>query len=199
LVIVVHPDVKANSVADLIKLVKATREPFQYGSPGVGSLGHLAGELFAHMLGAKMAHIPYKGTGPMMTDLLGGHISMSFTNVPASHANASVGKLRALAVASGKRSSMMPDVPTATESGLPGYEAEVLYGLVAPPKTPKPIVDRLNKELRAALATDVVRKLLATEGIEALSSTPDEYGADINREEAAWGKLIRTIGIQPEK
>jgi tripartite-type tricarboxylate transporter receptor subunit TctC len=195
MVLVVHPSVKANSVADLIKLIKSESKPFQYGSAGVGTVGHLAGELFAHMANVKLAHIPYKGSGPMMTDLLGGHIKMSFTNVPVAHGNVSGGKLRALAVASDKRSGMMPEVPTASESGLAGYEAGLLYGLVAPAGTPKPIVERLNKELAAALATAAVQKRLATEGAVALPSTPEQYAADIDREELAWSKLLKSIGL----
>jgi len=195
MVIVVHPEVKAKSVADLIKLAKSESQPFQYGSAGVGTVGHLAGELFAHMAQVKMAHIPYKGSGPMMTDLLGGHIKMSFTNVPVAHGNVSGGKLRALAVASTKRSSMMPQVPTATESGLPGYEAGLLYGLAAPAGTPRPIIERLNKELRSALASPDVLKRLGTEGAEAQPSTPEEYAADTDREERAWSKLLKSIGL----
>jgi tripartite-type tricarboxylate transporter receptor subunit TctC len=195
MVIVVHPEVKANSVSELIKVVKSDPNPFQYGSAGVSTVGHLAGELFAHMAAIKMLHIPYKGSGPMMTDLLGGHIKMSFTNVPVAHGSVSSGKLRALAIASDKRSAMMPEVPTAAESGLPGYEAGLLYGLVAPAGTPKPIIDRLNKELRAALATAEVQKRLATEGADALPSTPEEYVTDIDREEIAWAKLLKAIGL----
>jgi tripartite-type tricarboxylate transporter receptor subunit TctC len=195
MVLVVHPSVKAKSVAELIKLIKNDPVPFQFGSAGVSTVGHLAGELFAHVAKVKLAHIPYKGSGPMMTDLLGGHIKMSFTNVPVAHGNVSAGKLRALAVASAKRSRMMPDVPTAAESGLPGYEAGLLYGLAAPAGTPRPIIERLNKELRAALASPDVLKRLATEGADALPSTPQEYAADIDREELAWSKLLKSIGL----
>jgi tripartite-type tricarboxylate transporter receptor subunit TctC len=195
MVIVLHPEVKAASLAELVKLIKNEPKPFQYGSAGVGTVGHLAGELFAHTAGVKMEHIPYKGSGPMMTDLLGGHIKMSFTNVPVAHGSVAAGKLRALAIASKKRSDMMPEVPTAAESGLPDYEAALLYGLVAPAGTPQPIIDRLNKELRAALASAEVRKRLATEGAEALPSSPQEYGADIDREERDWSKLLKSIGL----
>ena len=195
MVIVVHPDLKAKSISDLIKVVKNDPNPLQYGSAGVSTVGHLAGEMFAHMAGIKMLHIPYKGSGPMMTDLLGGHIKMSFTNVPVAHGSVASGKLRALAIASSQRSAMMPEVPTAAETGLPGYEAGLLYGLVAPAGTPKPIIDRLNKELRAALATAEVQKRLATEGADAMPSTPEEYVADIDREEIAWAKLLKAIGL----
>jgi tripartite-type tricarboxylate transporter receptor subunit TctC len=196
MVIVVHPSVEAKSVADLIGLIKKNPMPYQYGSAGVSTVGHLAGELFAYQAKLKMEHIPYKGTGPMMTDLLGGHIKLSFTNIPAAHGSVASGKLRALAVASARRSPMMPDVPTASETGLPGYEAGLLYGLAAPAGTPQPIIDRLNKELRVALATEAVRKRLATEGAEAMPSTPAEYAADIDREEIIWSKLVKSIGLK---
>lgn len=195
MVLVVHPSIKAKSVAELIKLIKGDSVPFQFGSAGVSTVGHLAGELFAYMAKVKLAHIPYKGSGPMMTDLLGGHIKMSFTNVPVAHGVVASGKLRALAVASARRSAMMPDVPTATESGLPGYEAGLLYGLAAPAGTPQPIIARLNKELRTALASPDVLKRLATEGAEALPSTPEEYATDIDREERDWSKLLKSIGL----
>jgi tripartite-type tricarboxylate transporter receptor subunit TctC len=195
MVIVVHPDVKAKSVAEMIKLMRNDPNPFQYGSAGVGTVGHLAGELFAYTAKLKMAHIPYKGSGPMMTDLLGGHIKMSFTNVPVAHGSVASGKLKAVAIASSQRSDMMPDVPTVAESGLPGYEAGLLYGLTAPAGTPQPIIDRLNKELRVALATPEVRKRLATEGADAMPSSPQEYAADIDREEKDWSKLLKSIGL----
>ena len=196
MVIVVHPSVEAKSVADLIGLIKKSPTPYQFGSAGVSTVGHLAGELFAYQAKLKMAHIPYKGTGPMMTDLLGGHIKLTFTNIPSAHGSVASGKLRALAVASARRSPMMPDVPTASQSGLPGYEAGLLYGLSAPAGTPKEAIDRLNKELRAALASPDVMKRLATEGAEALPSTPQEYAADIERENAVYSKLIKAIGLK---
>ncbi len=195
MVIVVHPDVKANSVAEMIKVMRNDPNPFQYGSAGVGTVGHLAGELFAYTAKLKMAHIPYKGSGPMMTDLLGGHIKIAFTNVPVVHGSVASGKLRAVAMASPQRSTLMPEVPTVSESGLPGYEAGLLYGLVAPAGTPQPIIERLNKELRAALATPEVQKRLATEGAEALPSSPEQYAADIDREEKGWSKLLKSIGL----
>jgi tripartite-type tricarboxylate transporter receptor subunit TctC len=196
MVIVVHPSVTANSIADLIGVIRKDPNPYQFGSAGVSTVGHLAGELFASQAKLKMAHIPYKGTGPMMTDLLGGHIKLSFTNIPAAHGSVSSGKLRALAVASSQRSAMMPDVPAASQSGLPGYEAGLLYGLTAPAGTPKAAIDRLNKELRAALASPDVLKRLATEGAEAMPSTPEDYAADIDREELIWSKLIKSIGLK---
>lgn len=196
MVAVVHPSVQAKSVADLIGLIKKNPTPYQYGSPGTGTVGHLAAEMFAHQAKVKLAHIPYKGTGPMMADLLGGHIKLSFTNVPSARGNVASGKLRALAVASARPSPMLPGVPTASQSGLAGYEAGLLYGLSAPAGTPKAAIDRLNKELRAALASPDVLKRLATEGAEALPSSPQEYAADIERENGIYSKLIKSIGLK---
>ena len=196
--LVVHHSVKATTVSELIKLAKDSPQPMQYGSPGVGTVNHLAAELFAHMAGVKLTHIPYKGSGPAMNDLLGGHIKVMFTPIPVGHSNAAAGKLRALAVTGLKRSDLMPEVPTVAESGLPGFEVALRYGLAAPAGTPRPIIERLNKEMRAALAGDEVKKRLATEGAEPLASTPEEYAADVDREETQWSKLVKAIGLKPE-
>ena len=144
-------------------------------------------------------HVPYKGTGPAITDLLGGHIPMMFTPIPTAHAQAESGLLRALAVSSAQRSSLLPDLPTVAEAaGLPGYEAALRYGLVAPAGTPRPIIERLNKELRTALAARDVRDRLSTDGAEVLASTPEEYAADIDREEATWSKVVNALGLKGE-
>ena len=194
-VLVVNPAVPAKNLAELIKLIKDSKEPYQFGSPGVGTVNHLAGELFAHEAGLKMQHIPYKGSGPAMNDLLGNHIAMMFVPVPVAHGNVAAGKLRALAVTSPKRSDLMPEVPTMEESGLKGFEVALRYGLVAPAGTPAPIIARLNKELRAAVQTDEMRKRLATEGATPLASTPQEYAADIDREETKWSTVVHSIGL----
>jgi tripartite-type tricarboxylate transporter receptor subunit TctC len=196
--LIVHPSLNASSVTELIKLAKETSPPLQYGSPGVGTVNHLAAELFAHEAGIKLSHVPYKGSGPAMTDLLGGHIPLMFTPIPVGRGNAASGKVRALAVTGLKRSSLMPDVPTVAESGLPGFEVSLRYGLVAPAGTPRPIIDRLNKELRAALATEEVKKRLVTEGADLLPSTPEECTTDFDRDEAKWAKLVKSIGLQPK-
>jgi tripartite-type tricarboxylate transporter receptor subunit TctC len=161
-------------------------------------VSHLAGELFAARAGIRLVHIPYKGTGPALTDLIGGHIPLVFAPLPASHAQATGGMVRMLGVTSLARSSLLPDVPTIAESGLPGYEAVVRYGLVAPADTPRAIVDRLNKALNAALASADVRQRLATEGAEPLPSTPEDYSADIDREETQWSKVVKESGARPE-
>src|SRR4029453_16350770 len=141
----------------------------------------LTTELFAYTAGLRMTHIPYKGTGPALNDLLGGHIPLMFVPIPAAHGNVAAGKLRALAVTGAQRSKLMPDVPTIAENGLPGFDVALRYGLVAPAGTPRPIIERLNKELRAALATEDVIRRLAIDGAEPLSTTPEEYAADIDR------------------
>jgi tripartite-type tricarboxylate transporter receptor subunit TctC len=196
--LVVHPSFGVNSVAELIAKAKADPGKFNFASSGTSTVSHLAAELFVHMAAIKMTHIPYKGTGPAMTDVLGGHVPMIFVPVPVAHGNVKGGMLRALAVTSTKRSSVLPDVPTMAEAGLPGYEAVARYGIVAPAGTPRPIIDRLNRELRAALASEEVRKRLETDGAEPLPSTPEEYAADIDREETMWSKLIKAAGIKAE-
>ena len=196
--LVVHPSVPAHSVAELIAYAKGRPGEVNFGSAGIGTVGHLAGELFATMAGVKLTHVPYKGTGPAITDLLGGHIPMMFTPIPTAHAQAESGLLRALAVSSAQRSSLLPGLPTVAESGLPGYEAGLRYGLVAPAGTPRPVIERLNKELRLALAAEDVRQRLATDGAETLPSTPEEYAADLDREEATWSKLVNALGLKGE-
>jgi tripartite-type tricarboxylate transporter receptor subunit TctC len=197
-VLAVNPSVPAHSVADLIKIAKAAPGQIQYGSPGIGTTNHLAGELLASVAGIKITHIPYKGTGPAITDLLGGHISMMFAPIPAAHGNVSAGMLRALGVTSLKRSNLWPDIPTIAEAGLPGFEVVQRSTLLAPAGTPRHIIERLNKELNAVLATDEVRRRLAVEGGEPVPGAPEEYAADIDREEMRWSKLVSAIGLKGE-
>ncbi len=197
-VLAVNPSVAAHSVAELIKGAKASPGKIHFGSPGIGTVNHLAGELLASMADVKITHIPYKGTAPAINDLLGGHIAMMFAPIPAAHGNVSVGMLRALGVTSVKRSHLLPDVPTVAEAGLPGFEVVLRSALLAPAGTPRAIIERLNKELNAVLATDAVKMRLAAEGGEPIPGTPEEYAADIDREEARWSKLIKSIGLKAE-
>jgi tripartite-type tricarboxylate transporter receptor subunit TctC len=197
-VLVVHPSFPARSAAELIALAKEKPGSVNFGSAGVGSLTHIAAELFASMAGVKLMHIPYKGSGPVLSDLLGGHIPMSFTPIPVAHGPVAAGMLRALAVTSAKRTALLPEVPTVAEAGLPGYEAVLRYGLLAPKGTPRPIVERLNKELRAALQSEEVLRRLVTEGAESLPSTPEEYAADIDQEETKWSAIVKAAGIKAE-
>jgi len=196
--LVVHPSFPVRSIAELIAYAKQNPGKVNFASAGIGTVGHVAGELLASMADIKLVHVPYRGAGPALTDLLGGHIPMSFAPIPATYENTKNGLLRMLGVTSLKRSSLLPDVPTIAEQGLPGYEAVLRYGLVVPAGTPRPIIDRLNKELRAALATDDVRSRFATVGAEPLASTPEEYAADIDREEIKWSALIKSLGLKAE-
>jgi tripartite-type tricarboxylate transporter receptor subunit TctC len=195
---VVHPSFAAKTIAELIAYARSHPGKVNFGSAGIGTVSHLAGEYFASRAGIKLVHIPYKGTGPALTDLIGGHIPMAFAPIPASHAQAAAGTLRMLAVTSLKRSTLMPYVLTIAESSLPGFEAVLRYGLVAPAGTPAAIIARLNKELNAALAAADVRERLAFEGAEPLPSTPEEYAADIDREETQWSKVVRESGAKVE-
>jgi tripartite-type tricarboxylate transporter receptor subunit TctC len=196
--VVVHPSFPVHSVAELIAYAKAHPGQVNFGSAGIGTVGHVAGEYFAIATGIKLVHIPYKGTGQAITDLLGGHIPLSFSPIPAVHESARSGLLRMLAVTSAARSALAPDLPTIAESGVPGFEAVLRYGFVAPAGTPRPVIDRLNKALRATLAHDEVRNRLAVEGAEPLPSTPEEYAADIDREEMQWSKVIKASGAKAE-
>jgi tripartite-type tricarboxylate transporter receptor subunit TctC len=197
-VLVLHPSLPVHSVAELIAYAKDHPGTLNYGSAGIGTVGHLAGEFLASTAGIKLIHVPYRGTGPAMTDLLGGHIPMTFSPIPAAYGHIVSGSLRALAVTGAQRSSLLPDLPTIAEAGLPGYEAALRYGLVAPAATPRPIIERLNKELRAALASAEVLKQLAADGAEALPSTPEQYAADIDREETVWSKVVTALGLKGE-
>jgi tripartite-type tricarboxylate transporter receptor subunit TctC len=196
--LVVHPSFPAKTIAELIAYAKANPGKVNFGSAGAGTVSHITGEYFAASAGIKLVHIPYKGTGPALTDLLGGHIPMAFAPIPASHPSVSAGLLRALAVTSTTRSSLLPDVPTISESALPGFDASLYYGLAAPAGTPRPIIDRLNKELRAALASDEVRKQLTQDGTEITPGTPEDYAAFIDKDEKKWSQLVKASGVEQE-
>jgi tripartite-type tricarboxylate transporter receptor subunit TctC len=197
-VLLVHPSLPVHSVAELIRFAKAATSPMQYGSPGVGTVNHLAVEYLAAETGIKLQHVPYKGNGPAMNDLLGGHIPMMFMPIPVVLGSIKAGTLRALAITSAQRTSLLPDLPTLAESGVPGFDVAQRYGLAAPAGTPRPIIARLNKELNAALASEDVRNRLATEGAEALPGTPEAYAADIGIEEKKWGGLVKKLGLKIE-
>jgi tripartite-type tricarboxylate transporter receptor subunit TctC len=196
--LVVNPSFPAKTVAELIAYAKANPGKVNFGSAGAGTASHITGEYFARAAGITLIHIPYKGTGPALTDLLGGHIPMAFAPIPASHPNVSAGKLRALAVTSSTRSSLLPDVPTMIEAGLPGFDASLYYGLAAPAGTPRPIIDKLNKALREALASDEVKKQLVNDGTEITPGTPEDYVDFIDKDEKKWSQLIKSSGVEQE-
>ena len=196
--LVVHPSFPAKTIAELIAYAKANPGKVNFGSAGAGTASHITGEYFAASAGVKLVHIPYKGTGPALTDLLGGHIPMAFAPIPASHTNVAAGTLRALGVTSPTRSGLLPDVPTIAESGLPGFDASLYYGLAAPAGTPRPIIDRLNKALRDALASDEVKKQLGNDGTEITPGSPEDYADRIDKDEKKWAQLVKASGVEPE-
>jgi tripartite-type tricarboxylate transporter receptor subunit TctC len=198
-VVLVHPSVPAKSIAELIALARQQDGKLTFASTGTGSSVHLAAELFAGMAGVRLTHVPYKGSGPALNDLIGGHVSMMFATMASAAGLVRDGhKVRALAVTGGKRSELFPDLPTVAEAGLPNYEAVLHYGIVAPAGTPPPVVDKLNAALNAALANDGVKQRLAVEGAEALPVSPQDHAADIAAEETKWSEIIRKAGVKGE-
>jgi tripartite-type tricarboxylate transporter receptor subunit TctC len=193
MIVIVHPTIPAKTIPELIALAKKQPGKYTYASAGVGSGIHLGAELFAYMGGIKLVHVPYKGTGPALTDLLGAHVAMYFSSLPSAIGLVKEGKVRALAVTGAKRSKVFPDVPTVAET-LPGFEAVLRYGIVAPAGTPRPIIDKLNAALRQALAEPDVIARMARDGTDSVSSTPEEYAADIDREERKWSEVVKRSG-----
>jgi tripartite-type tricarboxylate transporter receptor subunit TctC len=195
-ILVVHPSVQAKTVKDLIALAKT--KPLNGGSSGIGGAGHLALELFNVLAGTKINHIPYKGGGPAMIDLLAGQINLIFATAASAIPHIKSGKINALAVTTSNRSKLVPELPTVAEAGLKGFEANNWYGLVVPAKTPRPIVDRLNKEFTAVLNMPDIREILFKQGLDAAPSTPEAFGAYIKSETAKWAKVIKASGAKPE-
>jgi tripartite-type tricarboxylate transporter receptor subunit TctC len=197
-VLMAHPSFPAKSIAALIAMAKKEPGKINFGTPPPGTGGYLAAELFKSMSGAEMTIIPYKGTAALTTDLLGGHVPVGFNVIAPAMGSLRSGSLRAMAVAGPTRSGLFPEVPTVTESGLPGFEAVLHYGLLAPAGTPKEIIAQLNKELRTLVASPDVRERIAAEGGDPLPSSPEQYAADIDQEEAKWSVLIRKLNLRIE-
>jgi tripartite-type tricarboxylate transporter receptor subunit TctC len=195
-ILIVNPAVPAKSVKELIALAKA--KPLNCGSSGIGGTGHLAVELFNLQAGTKITHVPYKGGGPAMVDLLGGQIQLIFATAASSITHIQSGKARALAVTTAKRSSLVPDLPTVAEAGLKGYEANNWNGFYVPAGTPRAIVNRLNKELAAALTAPDIKDFLFKQGLDAAPGTPEQFARYMKSEYAKWTKVIRAAGIQPQ-
>jgi tripartite-type tricarboxylate transporter receptor subunit TctC len=198
LVVCVHPSLLVRSIPDLIALAKKEAGKLNYASAGTGSGIHLGTEYFATMAGIKLTHIPYKGSSPALTDLVGGHVAIYFSSLPPAVGLVKEGKVRALAVTSTKRSPIFPDLPTVAEAALPGYEAVLHYGIVAPAGTPRAIIDKLSAALRSAVMSEDLKSRLADDGAEPLPSTPEEYAADIDREETKWSAIVKTSGAKAE-
>jgi tripartite-type tricarboxylate transporter receptor subunit TctC len=196
LVLLVHPRVEAQSVPELIALARKEPGRLTYASAGPGSGIHLAAELFASMAGVKLPHVPYKGSGPALNDLLGGHVQVYFSSLPPAVGIRAEGKVRALAVTGPERSHVFPDLPTVAEAALPGYEAVLHYGIAAPAGTPRQIVEKLNAALRAALASDETKAVLVATGADPMPSTSEDYATDIDREETRWSRIVREVGVK---
>lgn len=193
--LVINPQVAATTTAELIKLAREKPKALSFGSSGIGAASHLSGALFERDAHVEMLHVPYKGTGPAVTDLLGGRIDMMFSPSTTVQAFMEAGKLQALATTGAKRSKFFPDVPTVAESGLPGYESVGWFGLLAPANTPKEIVDKLNRAVVAIMAEKSVIDRMAALGAEPEPQTPEEFGRYINADVAKWSALVKERDI----
>ncbi|MBC7781047.1 MAG: tripartite tricarboxylate transporter substrate binding protein [Proteobacteria bacterium] len=197
-VLVLHPSVPAKTVTQLTALARAKPGQLSYASAGNGSTTHLAAELFATMAKLDMVHVPYKGGGPALADLLGGHVSLYFGSLPAALPHMRTARVRALAITSASRSRATPELPTMAESGFPGYEADTWIGAVAPAGTPSPVVSRLNNELVRILANADMQQFLLNNGAEPVTNTPDQFATYIRTEIVKWAKVIKASGARPE-
>jgi tripartite-type tricarboxylate transporter receptor subunit TctC len=197
-VLAVHPSLPATNVKELIALAKARPGQLTYVSSGVGASGHLAGVLFDSMTGTKMVHVPYKGMSLAVSDLMGGQVSMTFGTSLSVIPHVRSGRLRALATTGAQRSPALPDLPTVAESGVPGYEASLWYGFVGPARMPPEIVQRLNTEIAAILALPDTREKLASQGVDARSTTPEEFARILTADVARWAIVVQKLGLQAE-
>jgi tripartite-type tricarboxylate transporter receptor subunit TctC len=193
-----NPSLPAKSLTDVVALAKKEPGKLAAGTPPAPTINYFAAEFFNLLAGTDITVVTYKGTAALTNDLLGNHVPLGFNTIPASISNIAAGQLRGLAVAAGVRSAALPDVPTAAESGMPNFEAVQYYGLAAPTGTPRPIVERLNEELRAILADDEMKKRLIADGSDPAPSTPEEYAANIAREEGKWAGLVQKLGLKLE-
>jgi tripartite-type tricarboxylate transporter receptor subunit TctC len=196
--VVVNPASPIHSVKDLIAAAKAEPDKLSYGTYGTGTSAHLAGELFKHMAGVNLTTVPYKGSAPAITDLIGGQIQVMFTTVASAASLVEGGQLRALAVTSVERSPAFPNLPTVAEAGVPGYDAEAWYGLFAPAKTPPEVIERLNKAAAHAVKADAFKKLSVNEGLMLAASPPSALDSYFREEEERWRKVIQDAGIKAE-
>jgi len=197
-VLVVHPSLPVNSVKDLVTLAKQKPGDLQYASAGIGSFQHLGGELFKLMAGVDILHVPFKGGGPAMVDIVGGHTKVMFSSMVQTVPQIRSGKLRALGTGGLERSPVLPDVPTIAEAGVTGYEAVNWWGVVAPAATPQAIIDKVNSEIEAVQNSPEVQKQLANEGAESVPMKPADFGSFMMSEMNKWEKVVKQGGIKPE-
>nr|WP_315230197.1 tripartite tricarboxylate transporter substrate binding protein [uncultured Limnohabitans sp.] len=198
LLLVTHPSVPVKTTQDVVNLAKAKPGGLYFASPGSGNSGHLAGELFNNLAHVKTVHVPYKGQGPALTDLLSGHVQMLYSSIPSVISQVKQGQLNAIAVGSAKRLPSLPDVPTISESGVPGYEAYSWVGMLAPAKTPKDIVNKLNAEIVDILKQKDVADKLNQQGALPVGDTPEQFGAYIKAEIDKWGAVVRSANIKAD-
>ncbi|MBP0630679.1 tripartite tricarboxylate transporter substrate binding protein [Cupriavidus sp. AcVe19-6a] len=196
IMLVANPDQPFRTLQEFIQYTRANPGKLSYSSPGPGTPQHLAGEVFAKLNKTELLHVPYRGTGPSITDLMGGQVQISFATFASSIQFVRAGKLRALGIAGKKRSALMPDLPTFAEAGIVGYDAELWYSLLAPARTPKAVVDKVNAALVAALKSPDVAGQLAKQGFEPQASTPDELKAYIGKEMSRWQRVIQDNNIK---
>jgi tripartite-type tricarboxylate transporter receptor subunit TctC len=196
--LVVHPSLPAHNVKELIAVSKKHPGEINYGSSGIGTTVHLSGELFQYMTGVKWVHIPYKGGGPAVVELIAGQTQIYFGNMPTVIGHARAGKLRALAVTSSKRSAAEPNIPTVAESGVPGFDVTAWYGVSVPAKTPRAIIDKLHDEFVRALKSPDLRDRLVAQGADPAGTTPEQYTAFVQNEITKWARVIKAAGIKGE-
>ena len=196
--LVVHPAVPAKSVKELISLAQAKPNTLNFGSAGNGSVAHLAGEQFKSLAGVQITHVPYKGGGQSLIDLLGGQLQMVIDNLPTVLPQVRLGKLRGLAVGTNKRSALVPEFPTMVEAGVPGYEATTASGVLAPARTPRAIVDRLNRELNAIVRNAEIKERFFTQGLDVVGGTPEQYAQHLKDELQLNTRIIKAAGIRAE-
>ncbi|MGD9882987.1 MAG: tripartite tricarboxylate transporter substrate binding protein [Reyranella sp.] len=196
LVMVVHPSVKARTLAEFIALAKAEPGKLSYASSGPGTPYHMAGELFKAMSGTDILHVPHKGSGEARNAVMGGHVQMMFDAVTAMKGNVEAGQVRALATTGDRRSAVLPDVPTVSEAGVPGYQATIWLGIMAPKGTPAEVIDRLNAEVGKIIARPAIREAWAKQGAVPMTMTPAEFDAYLRRDIEKWAKVIQQAGIK---
>ena len=196
-ILVVHPDVPIRSVKELLDLSRSKPGTLNYASAGSGTTLHLAGEMFKSMTKADLTHVPYKGSGPALTDLIGGQVQMMFANMPGTIQHVRAGRLRVIAVTGDKRSSVLPDVPTIAEEGVPGYRATGWFGVMAPAGTPRDVVNRLNAEFNKALDAPELVEVLRNEGAEVVGGSPEDFRKHLVSEIERWAAVIRGAGLKP--
>lgn len=196
-ILVVHPSMPVKTVKELIAFAKKRPGEINYGSAGLGTNPHLSMEHFLSMTDVKLVHVAYKGLGPALVDLVAGQVQTAISTMLAGLPHIKSGRLRALATTGAKRSSSLPDLPTVSEAGVSGYEAVQWYGLFAPAKTPREIINKVNEAMRSTLQSPDVKKRLATDGTEPVGSSPEEFARFLRSETEKWGKVVRAAGIQP--